>query len=58
MDSIRLYGPAKISRNFIHHYLNIERGSPYNKEKLEKINQRLLELPYPAAGAAVGCNYA
>ncbi|WP_026260113.1 POTRA domain-containing protein [Segetibacter koreensis] len=46
IDSIRLYGPAKISRNFIHHYLNIERGSPYNKKKLEKINQRLLELPY------------
>jgi outer membrane protein assembly factor BamA len=46
VDSIRLYGPAKISRNFIHHYLNIERGSAYNKEKLEKIDQRLLELPY------------
>jgi outer membrane protein assembly factor BamA len=46
VDSIRLYGPAKISRNFIHRYLNIERGSPYNKQKLEKIDQRLLELPY------------
>ncbi|HKG70080.1 MAG TPA: ShlB/FhaC/HecB family hemolysin secretion/activation protein, partial [Segetibacter sp.] len=46
IDSIRLYGTAKISRNFIHHYLNIERRSPYNKEKLSKINQRLLELPY------------
>lgn len=46
VDSIRLYGPAKISRNFIHRYLNIERGSPYNKEKLEKIDQRLMELPY------------
>lgn len=46
VDSIRLFGPAKISRNFIHHYLNIERGSPYNKEKLAKIDQRLLELPY------------
>ncbi len=46
VDSIRIYGPAKISRNFIHHYLNIERGSPYNKEKLAKIDQRILELPY------------
>lgn len=45
-DSIRVYGPAKISRNFIHHYLNIERGSLYQKDKLAKINQRLLELPY------------
>ncbi|MCW3110681.1 MAG: hypothetical protein JWQ09_5187 [Segetibacter sp.] len=46
IDSVRMYGPAKISRNFIHRYLNIERGSLYNKGKLEKINQRLLELPY------------
>jgi outer membrane protein assembly factor BamA len=46
IDSIRLYGSAKISRNFIHHYLNIDRGSYYNKSKLEKINQRLMELPY------------
>lgn len=46
IDSIRIYGPARISRNFIHHYLNIQRGSAYDKEKLEKIDQRLLELPY------------
>jgi outer membrane protein assembly factor BamA len=46
VDSIRVYGPAKISRNFIHRYLNIERGSPYNKSKFEKIDQRILELPY------------
>ena len=46
LDSIRIYGPAKLSRNFIHRYLNIERGSPYSKTKLENIDQRLLELPY------------
>ncbi len=46
IDSVRLLGPGKISRNFIHRYLNIERGSLYQKEKLGKINQRLLELPY------------
>lgn len=46
VDSIRLYGPAKISRNFIHHYLSIDRGSLYDKAKLAKIDQRLLELPY------------
>jgi len=45
-DSIRIWGTAKISRNFIHHYLNVERGSVYNKKKLEKIDQQLLELPY------------
>ena len=46
IDSIRMYGPAKISRNFIHHYLNIEKGAAYSKEKLVKIDNRLLELPY------------
>ncbi len=46
IDSIRLFGSAKISDNFMHRYLNIERGSPYSKKKLNKINQRLLELPY------------
>lgn len=46
IDSIRHYGPARISNNFLHHYLNMPRGSFYNKEKLDKINQRLLELPY------------
>jgi len=46
IDSLRVYGPAKISRNFLHRYLNVERGSPYNREKLEKIDQRILELPY------------
>jgi len=46
IDSVRMYGPAKISRNFIHRYLDIQPGSPYNKTKLGKIDQRLLELPY------------
>ncbi len=46
IDSIRIYGTAKISRNFIHRYLNIERGSIYNKAKLDNINKRLLELPF------------
>jgi outer membrane protein assembly factor BamA len=46
IDSIRVYGPAKISKNFIHRYLEIERGSSYKKDKLENINLRLLELPY------------
>lgn len=46
IDSIRLMGPAKISRNFVYRYLDIAKGSLYNKDKLDKINQRLQELPY------------
>ena len=45
-DSVRMYGSAKISRNFIHRYLNMEMGSVFSKTKLDKINQRILELPY------------
>ena len=46
IDSIRLSGPAKISPRFIQLYLGIKAGSLYSKELLNKIDQRLLELPY------------
>jgi outer membrane translocation and assembly module TamA len=46
LDSIRIFGAGKISRNFIHRYLGIDKASVYNKARLGKINQRLLELPY------------
>ncbi|MEI7735020.1 MAG: BamA/TamA family outer membrane protein [Ferruginibacter sp.] len=46
IDSIRLTGKAKISKNFLQHYLGIPNGSLYNKEKLELVSKRILELPY------------
>jgi outer membrane protein assembly factor BamA len=46
IDSIRLFGNAKISHNYLYKYLNIEKGGIYKYETLDKINQRLLELPY------------
>lgn len=46
LDSFHLYGNAKISTNFLYHYLNIKKGDLFSKEKLNLINQRLLELPY------------
>lgn len=45
-DSIRVFGNAKISKNFIHHYLNILPSSLYNESKLKKINQYISELPF------------
>lgn len=45
-DSIRVFGNAKISKNFIHHYLNILQGSLYNESKLKKVNQNLSEIPF------------
>jgi len=46
IDSIRVYGPAKISANFLQHYLGLTDGSIYKKEKLQAISKRLSELPY------------
>lgn len=46
IDSIRLFGTARISKDFLKHYLGIADGSPYSKQKLEQISQRILELPY------------
>ncbi len=46
IDSIRVYGKIKIKNLFLQKYLGIEKGSIYNKNKLQNISQRLLELPY------------
>lgn len=46
VDSIRVLGKAKISKKFLRHYLGISNGSLYNKEKLDQVSKRLLELPY------------
>jgi len=46
IDSIRIYGSAKISNEFLQHYLNIPNGSIYRKEKLAAIHKKILELPY------------
>ncbi|MBX3252935.1 MAG: BamA/TamA family outer membrane protein [Chitinophagaceae bacterium] len=46
IDSIRVYGKAKISNYFLQRYLGIENGSPYKRDRLNLVSQRLLELPY------------
>jgi outer membrane protein assembly factor BamA len=46
IDSIRVYGTAKISNEFLQRYLNIANGSIYRKEKLQAISKKILELPY------------
>ncbi|MDI9366350.1 MAG: BamA/TamA family outer membrane protein [Flavobacterium sp.] len=45
-DSLHVLGNAKISSQFLYRYLNLQPGEAFNKEKLNTINQRLLELPY------------
>lgn len=46
IDSIRVYGKVKIKNIFLQRYLGIEKGSVYNKTRLENVSQRILELPY------------
>ncbi len=46
IDSISVKGKIKISNSFLQHYLSIPNGSIYNKEKLNQVSKRLLELPY------------
>ena len=46
IDSIRVYGNAKISNEYLQRYLEIRNGSAFNKEKLMRISQRMRELPY------------
>ncbi len=46
IDSIRVFGSAKISNSFLQHYLEIKDGSIYSKEKLMLISKKIQELPY------------
>jgi outer membrane protein assembly factor BamA len=46
IDSIRIYGGAKVSNNFLQRYLDIPDGSIYRKEKLLRIQKKILELAY------------
>ncbi len=59
IDSISIKGKAKISNTFLQRYLNIPNGSIYNKEKLDQVSKRILELPfieeqYPSELALLG----
>lgn len=46
IDSIRVFGKAKIKNLFLQHYLDINNESIYNNEKLQKVSPRLKQLPY------------
>lgn len=46
IDSIRVFGDTKISNQFLQRYLDIPKGSLYNKQKLQRVSKKILELPY------------
>jgi outer membrane protein assembly factor BamA len=46
IDSIRLYGKLKVNKKFLQRYLAIQNGSIYNRDKLEQVDKKMLELPF------------
>ena len=46
IDSIRNRGNAKISSNYLEHYLGFSPGTIFKKEKLQSISQRIQELTF------------
>lgn len=46
IDSIRIFGNAKISNYYLQRYLDIPNGSPYSREKLLRVNKKMRELVY------------
>lgn len=46
IDSIRNLGAGAVSPAFLQQYLGIRNGSPYRKDLLQAVSDRLRELPY------------
>jgi outer membrane protein assembly factor BamA len=46
IDSIRVYGDAKINNSFLQRFLDIPNGSIYNRSKLNSISKKLSGLTY------------
>ena len=46
IDSIRVFGNLKISKGFLQRYLQIKNGSIYNKETLQQVDKKMMELSF------------
>jgi len=46
LDSIRLEGNAKISKEFLQRYLDLPNGSVYSKKKLQEVSKKIKEITY------------
>lgn len=46
IDSIKVEGSARVSRNFLYRYLSIKDGMPYNEAILRKISVNVKQLPF------------
>ncbi|MBD0331354.1 MAG: hypothetical protein ICV66_01740, partial [Chitinophagaceae bacterium] len=46
IDSIRVYGNAKVSNEFLQRYLEVPNGSLYNKKRIQSVAGRINQLSY------------
>ncbi len=46
IDSLRIVGNAQVRTEVLERYLDLPKGSPYNRRKLEAISARIRELAY------------
>ncbi len=53
-DSIDIGGTARITKSFLHNYLNIKVNEPYSEKQIKNLEARLSELPYIKVTRAPG----
>ena len=46
VDSIKVEGNARVSKNFLYRYLDVKEGMLYNEEVLKRISQKIRQLPF------------
>lgn len=46
LDSLQVFGDAKMNPDFLYKYLDLQPGTPYNRRKLQAVNKKLSELTY------------
>jgi outer membrane protein assembly factor BamA len=46
VDSLRIFGKAKISKKYLYHYLGLRKGGIYNKEKLQQVSKKIESLSF------------
>jgi outer membrane protein assembly factor BamA len=46
IDSIKIEGNPKVSKSFLHQYLQVKEGMPYNEEVLMRISKNIKQLPF------------
>lgn len=46
IDSVVVVGNSKLNSRFLHRYINVFPGKPYNEQAMQGVGQRLIQLPF------------